>query len=98
FATDLAAGLIKRMSNPKLHWKPAFASSPLVLTFANMAAGTENECQNRTARRHLAAHTVISYPFRYFFSGAPLACLPFGKGIIVRAFATIASGTSRWPH
>jgi hypothetical protein len=36
--------LAKRMSNPKLHWKPIFATGPLILTFAREPAEKGCEC------------------------------------------------------
>ena len=36
--------LAKRMSNPKLHQHPMFASGPMILTFANVAAEKGCEC------------------------------------------------------
>ncbi len=47
FATHLAAGFVRRMSNPKPHWNLKFASVPLVLTFENEAAAVKYACQNR---------------------------------------------------
>ena len=40
----------KRMSNPKLHQNLIFASGPLILTFAKVAAEKGCECWNRTTR------------------------------------------------
>jgi hypothetical protein len=34
----------KRMSNPKLHQKPIFASGPSILTFATVSAAMGSEC------------------------------------------------------
>jgi hypothetical protein len=36
--------LATRMSNPKLHWNPIFASGPLILTFARVPAAMGGEC------------------------------------------------------
>jgi hypothetical protein len=44
FATRLARGFVKRMSNPKLHQQPRFASGPLILTFAKVPAEVGCEC------------------------------------------------------
>jgi hypothetical protein len=42
FATHLAAG--SSGENPKLHQLPIFASGPLILTFAKVAAEMRCEC------------------------------------------------------
>jgi len=37
-------GIVRRMSNPKLHENALLASGPLILTFAREAAAMECEC------------------------------------------------------
>jgi hypothetical protein len=44
FATDVAANLQMRISNPKLHWKHIFASGSLIPTFAKVLAEKGCEC------------------------------------------------------
>ena len=53
-------GLTKRMSNPKFHHNPVFASGPLISAFAKEAAEKGRECWNRTTRKAASMMTTAT--------------------------------------
>jgi hypothetical protein len=59
-------GLFKRMPNSKLHWKPIFASGPMIPTFAKMAAAKGCECWHRTGFSSDIAASYCSAMIRRF--------------------------------